>query len=274
MQARNRLSALAVAMSVLLAACGGSSSPAEKLLAHAEKVADRWEALTKAIQEIPAGDEAAAKAAEPKIASLYALYAQAIRERSEATWLAGPVSLTIDEKVRDAKVSERLQGIAQSFIGAVQRLNPKQRAAIWTAEVQVSDAQCQRFAEDPWYLRSYALLGECQDSQSLGKVCEWAATMVRLSEEVTLKGLADDIRRVHAAGYEKATWESVASTQQDLLLTTSSIRDKLLDRIDKMQILYKPNAAASTWSDWMKLVKSNCPAEFERLKVCGLKFRP
>jgi hypothetical protein len=259
-----------VAAVVSLAACGGS--PSSKWLKCNEQVAARGEELVEALRAVPSGDAAAAKAACPKIEKLYDQLAEAIRERAEAAWLAGSLSLSVDERVRQAKVLERIQAFGAALPAALGRLSPAQQAALATAELQVADARCRRWAEDPWYLQSYEALGECEDLQRLGKPCEWAEAMVRLGSAITAEALANDIRRVHAEGYESATWEQMAGNSTDMLLLTSAMRDKLYRRIEMMRVLFKPNASATTWEDWLSVVKRDCRDNFERMKVSDLRL--
>lgn len=259
---------LCVFVGVALVACG--KPPTDKLFSRAEQVASRGEALAGAISAIPAGDEDAAKSAAPQIANLYQLYAQAIRERTDAAYLAGPLKLSIDQRVGEAKLMERLKDMSRSLVSAAGRLTRAQQAAIWTAEVQVYDAQCQRWSQDPWYLKSYELLGECEDLQRLGKPCEWAEAMVMLGTEISLESIAADIRRAHDAGYESAAWAAAATTSEEMMLTCGAVRSKLVPRINAQRLSFKPNAAAPTWPDWIEKVKRDCPRGYERLKVSSM----
>ena len=262
----------AITFAVVMQGCG--EQPGAKLLARAEALADKSEALVAAIKEIPPGDVEAAKRLAPKFAKLYAEYGQALRDRTEAIWLTKPVTLTIDEKVREAKVVKRLGAFPTDLAASGSRLTGPQQAALFTAEIQLIDAQCSRWAVDPWYLRSYELAGQCEDLQRLGKTCEWAKTLVELSSAMTLEALAEDVRRVHGEGYESAIWEQMASTKIGLYSTATDMREKLWRRVENWRYLYKQNSVATTWSNWLERVKSDCPSEYEQLAVCGLKVLP
>lgn len=247
---------------------GCGQDQASELLSNAENVATKGEALVAAIKAVPPGDVGAASAAAPKIAESYAQYAKAVRARADANFRAQPFTLTTDQKVRDAKVSERLQAFVAGLLGALGSLTKDQVDALSTPEMLLASRQSERWATDPWYLQSYELLGECEDLQILNQPCEWAERVVELSEVITSQALLDDIKDKLADGYEVGTWQPVLASQTDIILVISTVREKLMDRASKLQ--YGPRAGKIMWSDWVAAVKKECPEQYERLKVCGL----
>lgn len=247
---------------------GCEQDQASELLSNAENVATKGEALLAAIKAVPPADVGAASAAAPKIAKLYSQYAQAVRARTDAGFRAQPFTLTTDQKVRDAKVSERLQTFVAGLIGALGALTQDQVDALSTPDLLLASRQSERWATDPWYLRSYELLGECEDLQILNQPCEWAERVVELSEAITSQALLDDIKDKLSEGYEEGTWQPVLASQTDIILVISTVREKLMDRASKLQ--YGPRPAKMMWSDWVAAIKQECPEQYERLKVCGL----